>query len=206
MQLCEPWCNHCMDIVEDTMHVLRDCPLAKGVWCNLLNATARDSFYNSNLEDWICMNLHKDLGKVTDVRWGNVWAIDCHVLWLWRNRECHGDTRVRPTQLWQTILNMVQQYQQADTNNIALLAHHKVEVPIGWNRPEGDWIKLNTDGASRRNNSAGCGGLLRNSNGQWLGGFSRHLGTCNAYIAELWGVLDGLKLAYERGFKKIELH
>ncbi|KAK2422059.1 Polynucleotidyl transferase, ribonuclease H superfamily protein [Trifolium repens] len=206
MQLCEPWCNHCMDIVEDTMHVLRDCPLAKGVWCNLLNATARDSFYNSNLEDWICMNLHKDPGKVTDVRWGYVWAIGCHVLWLWRNRDCHGDTRVRPTQLWQTILNMVQQYQLADTNNIALLAHHKVEVPIGWNRPEGDWIKLNTDGASRRNNSAGCGGLLRNSNGQWLGGFSRHLGTCNAYIAELWGVLDGLKLAYERGFKKIELH
>jgi ribonuclease HI len=29
---------------------------------------------------------------------------------------------------------------------------------------------------------------------------------CNAYIAEFWGVLDGLKLAYERGFKIIELH
>jgi hypothetical protein len=56
------------------------------------------------------------------------------------------------------------------------------------------------------NNFAGCGGLLRNSNGQWLGGFSRHLGTCTAYIAELWGVLDGLKFAYVRGFKKIELH
>ncbi|GAU18251.1 hypothetical protein TSUD_175930 [Trifolium subterraneum] len=42
MQLCEPWCNHCIDIVEDTMHILRDCPLAKGVWCNLLNDTARN--------------------------------------------------------------------------------------------------------------------------------------------------------------------
>ncbi|PNY08933.1 ribonuclease H [Trifolium pratense] len=28
----EPWCNHCVDVVEDTLHVLRDCPLAKSVW------------------------------------------------------------------------------------------------------------------------------------------------------------------------------
>ncbi|GAU30080.1 hypothetical protein TSUD_332490 [Trifolium subterraneum] len=39
-----------------------------------------------------------------------------------------------------------------------------------------------------------------------LGGFSRHLGWCNAYLAELWGFLDGLKFTYERGHKKIELH
>jgi hypothetical protein len=32
--------------------------------------------------------------------------------------------------------------------------------------------------------------------------FSHHLGQCNAYLAELWGVF-GLKLAYDRGFKKL---
>jgi hypothetical protein len=35
--------------------------------------------------------------------------------------------------------------------------------------------------------------------------FSHHLGQCNAYLAELWGVF-GLKLAYDRGFKKTALH
>jgi hypothetical protein len=43
----------------------------------------------------------------------------------------------------------------------------------------------------------GCGGLLRNSNGQWIGEFSRHLGMCSAYLAELWGVIDGLRLVYD---------
>ncbi|GAU35983.1 hypothetical protein TSUD_207870 [Trifolium subterraneum] len=65
---------------------------------------------------------------------------------------------------------------------------------------------FNTDGASRQGITAGCGGLLRNSSGHWLGGFSRHLGRCNAYLAELWGVFDGLTFAYDKGFKKIVLH
>ncbi|WJX29283.1 hypothetical protein P8452_17940 [Trifolium repens] len=43
----------------------------------------------------------------------------------------------------------------------------------------------------------GCGGLLRNSNSQWIGEFSRHLGMCSAYLAELWGVIDGLRLVYD---------
>ncbi|GAU34558.1 hypothetical protein TSUD_219420 [Trifolium subterraneum] len=49
MHLCDPWCNHCVDIVEDTIHVLRDCPLAKnlgkdqtivGVVCGQLDVTS----------------------------------------------------------------------------------------------------------------------------------------------------------------------
>ncbi|MCH79274.1 putative non-LTR retroelement reverse transcriptase [Trifolium medium] len=175
MRLCDPWCNHCVDIVEDTMHVLRDCPLAKGVWCNLLNGAARDSFYAANREDWMKLNTSQDLGKVSANSWSCVWAVGCHFLWLWRNREAHGDER-------------------------------KGVIQVGWNHPEGDWIMLNTDGASRRSDLAGCGGLLRNSNGQWLGGFSHHLGCCNSYLAELWGVLDGLTFAFDRGHKKIELH
>lgn len=38
--------------------------------------------------------------------------------------------------------------------------------------PEG-WVKLNFDGASKRNpRLARCGGLLRNDNGVWLNGVS----------------------------------
>jgi ribonuclease HI len=65
---------------------------------------------------------------------------------------------------------------------------------------------LNTDGASRGDVTAGCGGLIRNSEGQWLGGFSRNLGCCSAYLAELWGVYDGLCLARNIGVQKVKLH
>ncbi|KAL6564685.1 hypothetical protein OROMI_016135 [Orobanche minor] len=43
--------------------------------------------------------------------------------------------------------------------------------------------------------------MLRNK--QWLCGFSRYLG--EAYVAELWAVWEGLKMARGLGFSKIEL-
>ncbi|KAL6534980.1 hypothetical protein OROHE_013034 [Orobanche hederae] len=38
-----------------------------------------------------------------------------------------------------------------------------------------------------------------------LGGFSRYLGEANSYVAELWAVWEGLKMARGLGFSKIEL-
>lgn len=29
---------------------------------------------------------------------------------------------------------------------------------------------------------------------------------CNAFVVELWGVFEGLKFVWERGFKRVELH
>lgn len=45
---------------------------------------------------------------------------------------------------------------------------------------------------SRMRVAAGCGGLPRDHEGKWLGGLSRNLGSCHAFMAELRGVMDGL--------------
>jgi ribonuclease HI len=78
-------------------------------------------------------------------------------------------------------------------------------VNIGWTPPISGWVKINTDGARRRDGRAGCGGLIRGENKEWLGGFSKYIGQCSAFVAELWGVFEGLKLAQFKGFKKVEL-
>lgn len=44
------------------------------------------------------------------------------------------------------------------------------------------------------------------SNGNWIRGFSKLLGSSIAYVAELWSVLGGLELARSQGVIKIELH
>lgn len=55
------------------------------------------------------------------------------------------------------------------------------------------------------NKVASSGGILRDEDGRWTCGYARALGTCSAYIAELWGVLDGLLLACDRGFTKVDV-
>ena len=42
------------------------------------------------------------------------------------------------------------------------------------------WVKINTDGASKGNpGDAGCGGLIRDEEGRWLVGFTKHIDICN---------------------------
>jgi ribonuclease HI len=78
---------------------------------------------------------------------------------------------------------------------------------IGWRPPKELFVRLNNDGAYKEHVVAGgCGGLLRGSQGEWLRGFAKCVGLCSAFLAELWGVYEGLRYAYRMGFRKVELH
>lgn len=52
---------------------------------------------------------------------------------------------------------------------------------------------------------AGCGGLLHNGDGWWLGGFYIFLGSCSILKAEAWAVLEGMCLASDLGVELLEV-
>ncbi|KAK7306532.1 hypothetical protein VNO77_44479 [Canavalia gladiata] len=80
-----------------------------------------------------------------------------------------------------------------------------------WRCPPNGWVCLNTDGSvydKKRNGRIGsaCGGLIRDSTGCFLGGFNVNLGSISSVtLAELWGVVHGLKLAWDIGWKKVKV-
>jgi len=83
---------------------------------------------------------------------------------------------------------------------------HGDTIFIGWKRPQEGYVKLNCDGAYKDTLSiAGCGGLLRNSDGRWLQGYSRKIGACDALSAEMWGMYFGMKLAWRQGFQHLKV-
>ena len=68
---------------------------------------------------------------------------------------------------------------------------------IRWEKPDSGWVKLNTDGSTfDLLNVVGCGGLIRDDQGNWLGRFSRHIGHTNSFIAEVWALRDGFQLCH----------
>jgi hypothetical protein len=89
-------------------------------------------------------------------------------------------------------------------SNVVFPNSKKVEVFIAWQCLEKGWLCLGTDGSSQGEVITACGGLIRNSNGQWLDGFLKNLGRCNAYLAKLWGVYEGLCLACNFGATKLK--
>ena len=39
---------------------------------------------------------------------------------------------------------------------------------------------------------ASCGGLVRSADGQWVVGFSKRIGVTSSFVAEWWGLREGL--------------
>lgn len=64
-----------------------------------------------------------------------------------------------------------------------------------WRPPAGGFVKINTHGAAKGNTRrAEAGGLIRDSQGEWIGGFHRHIGITTNTLTELWAVRNGLRL------------
>lgn len=90
------------------------------------------------------------------------------------------------------------------TNTLSFKGNRNKVVSVEWSFPLYGWVKLNTRGASKGNlRDDGSGGLIRSDSGSWIVGFTYHMGFCSAFIAELWGILKGLLLAWHHGFRKI---
>ncbi|KAI5389638.1 hypothetical protein KIW84_075073 [Lathyrus oleraceus] len=63
---------------------------------------------------------------------------------------------------------------------------------IKWIPPSLSIVKFNVNGACIEGVDASCGGLVRDDEGCWMRGFAKHVGICSSYMAELWGLLEGL--------------
>ncbi|CAN1157810.1 Putative ribonuclease H protein At1g65750 [Linum perenne] len=75
---------------------------------------------------------------------------------------------------------------------------------VSWTPGPNDWLIINTDGSVKQPLSeAAAGGLVRNSSGHCLLAFTANLGSCSITRAELRGILIGLRLAWNAGYKKI---
>lgn len=65
-------------------------------------------------------------------------------------------------------------------------------------------MKLNTDGSHNPSSlSMGTGGLIRNDQAGWLMGFSSHGGVGDVLLAELLAIKNGLRIAWENGFRAV---
>ncbi|PKI62799.1 hypothetical protein CRG98_016807 [Punica granatum] len=57
---------------------------------------------------------------------------------------------------------------------------------VSWSKPNGNWLQLNTDGASRGNSGiAGAGGLIRDSGCSWICSFVHNVGIATSVLAEM---------------------
>ena len=124
--------------------------------------------------------------------WKIVFPFAIWLLWKNRNDVAFKNHGVQ-SNVYEKVLFNALEFQHCVL--IPKISGSKRVVQIRWDKPQSGWFCLNTDGfALGSSGKAGCGGLIRNDQGEWVGGFSRRLGCISSFTAELWGLRDGLIL------------
>ena len=102
------FCYHCNNEVEITLHAQRYCPLAIGVWLNMVGLQYRERFSNENLQQRMNLNIDIELGMGVMKNCSEFWESSCHSLWYWR--RSHDSGSVLLTRPWLKVLHMVEIY------------------------------------------------------------------------------------------------
>ncbi|CAN1123627.1 Putative ribonuclease H protein At1g65750, partial [Linum perenne] len=75
---------------------------------------------------------------------------------------------------------------------------------IAWRPGDGGWSTLNTDGSRISSTGAtSIGGLIRNEKGEFVRAFCANIGDCSITRAELRAIVEGLKLAWSLGLRRV---
>ncbi|XVE58507.1 hypothetical protein DITRI_Ditri04bG0175000 [Diplodiscus trichospermus] len=200
-------CPFCSGMEETVEHVVRNCVEAKQVWETSLVSTELQFQQSLNFEEWLRHNLTGKVRCDFAKDWTTVFAITIWWLWRWRNDFVFNNVVKSKEYKIVWIKDRILETINAFTKNpVGAHARDFVIKSVRWIPPSHGWVKLNTDGSLRPSGeTARGGGLVRDANGSWMCGFSFNIGSCDVSAPELWAVVQGLKLAWQKGFRRVVL-
>ena len=132
--------------------------------------------------------------------------VACWYLWKWRNKIIFEEDFQCPNNPTNVILEMAVDIDSYEQTHMTEWSHQKDIVFIGWKWPHDGWVKLNYDDAHKRSiNLFGCRGLLWDSNVICLINYTRKIGACDVFHAEVWAMYLGLEQAQRRGITHLQV-
>lgn len=184
-----PVCSWCHVHVEDAVHVLFNCDIAKEVWHNvglqeLVIATAQDTVmsvlkrvFNSGEKDRCAM-----VGLI------------CWSLWSRRNKWVWDRVNLSAFGIKSMALNLVADWRRARQVDKVTRRDGQAQVKI-WSKPPEGWVKVNIDASYRQGEDhVGIGCVVRDEHGQFLRARTNVLRSLRQVReAEAWSLREALE-------------
>ncbi|CAL1371641.1 unnamed protein product [Linum trigynum] len=208
-----PCCPRCEGRPETVLHIVRDCAPALYFWSRQVPQGKQQFFFSANHDEWFRSNLSSQETSTSGINWPGFFGM---TIWLlWKNRTTAafkgiGAALTAPS-LMHSIITKSRIWNESWQAPELFLSHKKhkadrVIAAVGWTPPAEGWVMVNTDGASNGNpGPAGAGGVVRDTLGNWLGGFVANIGSATAALAELWAIFYGLELTWKLGFRVVKV-
>ncbi|XP_054778428.1 uncharacterized protein LOC129286497 [Prosopis cineraria] len=86
------------------------------------------------------------------------------------------------------------------------LFHTVGEPQVQWTPPPTDFVRVDVDASVQQNQYATCGGVIQNSQGEWIKGFHKELGHMSAVTAGIHAIRLGLEVFKCLGFTRVKLY
>ncbi|CAN1851599.1 Putative ribonuclease H protein At1g65750 [Linum perenne] len=151
-------CQRCRSGIEDTLHVVRDCQLAREVWASFITPELTSHFFSDSLQDWLKAGLTHKGFELT-------FGIIIWILWKARNEAIFEDKPATSDQLRLRVLHWiagVRETMRADSQVTSKGGSRRIDTHIGWRAGRSDGITINTDGSVLQPHSrAAAGGIIR---------------------------------------------
>ena len=185
-------CPHCLNKPKSILHDLQDCHVVRKIWHQLGVHHADNTFFSFDLLEWFSGNCSSKIKRVAEqAPWNQVFMFVVWLIWKGRNQLVFENKRLNP-KIDGDIAYKAVEYTHCVGKP---LSKHKIMKQIKWEKSSNGWRKLNVDRASMGNlGQVGGGGLLRDEDGNCIGGFARRIGIANSFTTELWAFQDGLLL------------
>ena len=171
---CLKLCPICKEQDESILHLLRDCVYAHDLWRKLEVPPIEVSSFTESPETWLKTNCLSGMKHKGTTPWCTLFLFTLWSLWKNRNHVMFENSIPNP-RLDKVCLSQAKEYYYYVSKAKQITT--KIANPVRWSKPLMGWFKLNTDGASLGNpGKAGGGGLIRDSEGRCIKGFSRFVG------------------------------
>lgn len=198
-------CGVCSNRTEDIDHVLRICPLADVVWSRLLPKFHTDSRC-LNFREWLDRGINSKGSRNRPENDNILFSLTVWWIWKWRNELVFNNSphtlNAKIAWIRSQVAEVITAFEKGP-NRLHSINSYKWEM-CRWSRPEEDRIKVNFDGSvDLASGKASCGGVIRDSQGEWKGGFLCNIGACPPLQAEAWALFRSIQLAVHQGFKKV---
>ncbi|CAL2238143.1 unnamed protein product [Prunus armeniaca] len=197
-------CPRCIYPVESVEHLFKGCSSSFLIWNQFGSWFEESSGLYPNFDDWLFHNLHSKRSFMTGLAWNLVFAVILWFIWKWRCKFIFEHGFLLPSEPHKVILQYVKDWLTA-TKSISIPLHQGV-VYLHWQAPLPGRCKVNSDGSRKHAlGYIGARGLLRDHAGNWIKGFYVNLGVGSVIEVELWGIFWELHLAWEAGFRSVEV-
>ncbi|CAN1320736.1 Putative ribonuclease H protein At1g65750 [Linum perenne] len=132
----------------------------------------------------------------------------CWYLWKARNERLFAGSLEGASVIASRCLGWESKVREAFKFEVSFLDTVKKnrQTQVAWQAGPTSWITVNSDGSVVGGRSkAAAGGILRDEAGRGIEAFAINLGNCSITRAEIRGALHGIRLAWLRGFRKVEV-